>query len=263
VGAAVRAIAYDPTGNLLYVANGSSILVFDNANTSSGNIGPVRTITSPEITFIDGITLDVTNNVLYVAVYGNGPPNDKVLVFNNANSANGTLNSNRAISVTWNAGSFMITGIAVDSARDVLYVAGFGGTPTHNNVLLAYDHVSTLNGSGTVHTRSIIFNLNTFLWGLCVDQTNNRLFVASYSDKAVMVFDNANSASSLASLNRTVNFGTNVRYVTLDSVNDRLYSTTSTGVFIVNGASTASGGISATYVAAPTGSMLGAASVTP
>jgi 20S proteasome alpha/beta subunit len=99
--------------------------------------------------------------------------------------------------------------------------------------------------------------------GLCVDQTNNRLFVASYTDHAVMVFDNANSASSLASLSRTMNFGVNVRYVTLDSVNDRLYSTTSAGTFIVNGASTAGGGNSATYVAAPTGSMFGAASVTP
>lgn len=262
-GAGVRAVAYDPTGNLLYVANGSSILVFDNASTSSGNVGPARTITSPEITSIEGMALDVTNNVLYVAIYGNGAPNDKILVFNSANSANGSLNSDRAISVTWNAGSFVITGIAVDPVRDVLYVAGYGVTPTFNNVLLAYDHVSSLNGPATAYSRSITFGLNTFLWGLCIDSTSNRLFVASFSDQNVMVFDNANSATSLASLSRTLNFGANIRYLALDSANDRLYSTTATGVYIVSSASTASGGVSATYVIAPTGSTLGAASVTP
>lgn len=58
-------VTLDPTNNLLYVADGTSILVFAAATTVSGNTAPVRTINMG--VSIGGLFLDATNNQLYVS----------------------------------------------------------------------------------------------------------------------------------------------------------------------------------------------------
>ena len=56
----------DMANDKLYVANldGNSILVFNNASTASGNVGPDRTITLPAGTFPIGVFVDLTPMVL-------------------------------------------------------------------------------------------------------------------------------------------------------------------------------------------------------
>ncbi|HZU29676.1 MAG TPA: hypothetical protein VFB79_01085 [Candidatus Angelobacter sp.] len=58
-------VAVDTTNNLLYVADGTSILVFSPASTVGGNAAPVRNI-NMGVT-IGGLLLDVTNQQLYVS----------------------------------------------------------------------------------------------------------------------------------------------------------------------------------------------------
>jgi hypothetical protein len=61
-------VAVDTTNNILYVADGTSILVFSPASTVGGNAAPVRNI-NMGVT-IGGLLLDVTNQQLYVSDSG-------------------------------------------------------------------------------------------------------------------------------------------------------------------------------------------------
>ena len=67
---AISGLAFDSSGNHLYVANGNSVLVFDNADTATGNVSPSHTIVTPAagagVGIFRGIGLDAANDRLYV-----------------------------------------------------------------------------------------------------------------------------------------------------------------------------------------------------
>jgi hypothetical protein len=79
-------VAIDSGANLLYVADGSNILVFTGESTLSGNVStpPVRTIT---FTFtIGGIFLDAANNRLFIV----DPADDAIQILPGASTASGS-----------------------------------------------------------------------------------------------------------------------------------------------------------------------------
>jgi hypothetical protein len=79
-------LAIDPGANLLYVADGSNILVFGGEASLSGNVNtpPLRTIT---FTFtIGGIFLDATNNRMFIV----DPADDAVQILQGASTASGS-----------------------------------------------------------------------------------------------------------------------------------------------------------------------------
>jgi hypothetical protein len=79
-------VAIDPGANLLYVADGSNILVFGGEASLAGtvNTSPLRTIT---FTFtIGGIFLDATNNELFIV----DPADNAILILPSASTASGS-----------------------------------------------------------------------------------------------------------------------------------------------------------------------------
>src|ERR1051326_6230943 len=78
------------TGGQLYVSTANSILHFNNAETSSGNIAPVSTITgsNTQLSAPQHLFLDAPNDRLYVANQGGS----SVLVFDGVSTLSGTVN---------------------------------------------------------------------------------------------------------------------------------------------------------------------------
>lgn len=255
----VRALAYDATNDRLYVGQGSSILVFNNASLADGNVSPARTMTSASIGFIYSLFLDTANDVMYVGDGGNS----KVLAFNAISTANGARTPIRSISVTWNSGAFSLNDISIDTSKNILYVSGSGSVPSFSNLLLVYDNANMLDGTSVTANRALSFNLSTLLWGIFVDPASDRLFVSSYGDRTIMVFDGASTANGVASPNRTINMSSNTPHIFVDTVRDRLYAMGSRDLYVIDNASTASGSVVATYVLAPTGSVLEGLVVAP
>ena len=68
---------------------GSSILVFDNASTLTGNVTPTRVISGNATKLVAPIdvALDTTNNLLYVA------DGTSILVFSSASTINGNVSA--------------------------------------------------------------------------------------------------------------------------------------------------------------------------
>lgn len=250
-------IAYDTANNRIYVANSKSIVVFNNASTTTGNVNPARTITSNKITHIGPMYLDTVNDVLYVVdIVGND-----VLVFNNISSANGLLTPSRTISIKFNLAMFVIMDIFVDTTRDILYVSGFDlGDPRVNTAILAYDNASTLNGGAITANRALAFD-NTFTHSIFVDTIENRIFAVDDYNNSIMVFDGASIANGWVVPDRTINMPALVNYIFLDKTNNRLYASSSIGLYILNGASTANGAVTTTLLITPNGSQIVAIAV--
>lgn len=256
VGADIRGMAYDTSHDRLFLANGLAILVFANASTASGNIAPARTIalTKPAM----AIFLDAANDRLYVAGDGNGVDGqDQVQVFDSAGTLNGSPAPNRTIQITLATHAFQMTGIAVDTNLDILYVSGAAGNPTYSPRILSYNSASTSNTSGAAD-HEIAFSQATFPGPLVSDRLNNRLYMASFGDHTAQVFDNASTASGAA---RIINPNASVGYMALDVANDRLYATAGNGVSLIPNASTANGVVSTTFAIAPGGSSLNAIAI--
>lgn len=255
----VGALAIDAANDRLYVANGTSILVFNNAGTARGNAAPVRTLSSAQFGNVSSLFLDTANNVLYVGDDLNG-----VWVINNASSANGSITPDRSITGNFTAGfggTFQIHGIFVDTTRDMLYVSlsRIAGT----NGVLVFNGASTANGSNLVPARSIISDPSVTPGGIFVDVGGDRLYLADTSGFTVHVIDGASAVDGAVAPSRTINIGSSPASIAIDPVNDRLYALNPDVVYIVNGASTADGSVSMTAVFAPSGSILTAIAVRP
>ena len=115
-------IALDAANDRLYVSDLLSILVFDNAGTATGDIAPSRIVSrrslSPGAAQYQGFYLDTLNDRLYATVVPTA-----VYVFDNVSSLSNAAPS-RIISTASDA-SYLFD-VAVDTAKDVLYVYGLG-----------------------------------------------------------------------------------------------------------------------------------------
>src|ERR1051326_1108555 len=78
------------TGGQLYISTPSSILHFNNAETATGNVAPVSTITgsNTQLSSPQHLFLDAPNDRLYVANQGGS----SILVFDGVSTLSGTVN---------------------------------------------------------------------------------------------------------------------------------------------------------------------------
>jgi hypothetical protein len=253
-------LTIDAANDRLYVANGTSILVFNGAGTASGNVAPTRTITSTRFGNVSSLFLDTAHDVLYAGDDLNG-----VWVINNASGANGLISPDRTITGNFTGtggGTFQIHGIVADTARDILYVSLTTFAQGGAQRILAFNGASTLNGSTLVPDRTISPAV-VYAGRILFDQGHDRLYMSDVGAYCVYVFESISTTNGSSGPNRAVSFPAAIEDIAVDLTHDRLYALNPGALYIVNGLSTASGAVAATAIYAPTGSILNAVGVTP
>lgn len=209
----------DAANNRLFVANqgASSILVFENASSKTGNVAPDRTISGPTTTLVGPVdlALDSTRDLLYVA---DGP---NVLVFASASTVAGDTAPVRTIAV-----GFSVDAILVDSAGDRMFLADGTG-----NAINVYDSASTL--SHVVSPNRAISGAQTQLSapaGLEVDSVG-RLLVSNLAGKTINIY--ANAATANGNISPTVSIsGSNTQ---LAGATQIAVATSSNTLFVADG----------------------------
>lgn len=176
-------LVVDPSANRLFVANqgGSSVLVFESASTTTGNVTPTRTISGPAtlLSAPHDLALDPTNNALYVA------DGTQILVFSSASTTNGNVPPVHNISVGVAVGAILL-----DVANNRLYVASGSG-----NLIDRLEGASLQDGNAVV--AASISGANTGLAqpeGLALDNTG-RLIVSNASGPSITIYANAATAN--------------------------------------------------------------------
>jgi len=171
-------IAVDGPRALLYnYRKPTSILVFANATTITGDVAPVRTIAGSltKLTNGGGVALDATRDIFYVM-----DSSGAILVYAGASSADGNVAPARSI-----AGAATKLGNAsalwIDVTNDRLYVA------VGTNVLV-FDGAST--ATGDIAPKRIISAVGETQWsyGVTVDATKDVLYASARSSGAIHTF---------------------------------------------------------------------------
>jgi hypothetical protein len=229
-------LALDAANDRLYVGTGTSIVEFDGASMLNGYLFFTRRITIAGNT--GSLFLDTTNDRLYV-----GNDTSGVQVFNAASMANGTLAADRTL--TGFGAGFQILGVAVDTAKNILYVSNTTTGPSYQ--VSVFDSAGAVNNTDTPN-RTITPNVSNTaepVGGIALDATHDILYVAGGSTSPlVMVFTGASTADNTAGAatpSRTMTFPANISNVVLDVPNDRLYALGGSTLYVLNGVSTASG----------------------
>ena len=226
-------LAYDGTNDRLFVpAWGGQVLVLDQASTLSGNVAAARTI-QPAGLSVNGfsdIFYDKANDVLYA--HGSRTYDDVIAVFNHASTRSGSGAPDRLI--TW-ANHF--NAFTIDATRSIGYVA------TDYNIS-AIDNFSVANGAVQVSRTFTSYPVDPELYfipsSIAVDPARDRLYVGVV-DGGVHVLSGASTASGTAHLAAFAGLD-NLRKLTFDPVNDRLYLSAYRDAYVVNGASTMASG---------------------
>lgn len=165
----------------LYVSNSNtnSILRFNGAATSNGNVAPAANISgaSTQLNNPQHIFVDETNDRLFVANQGNA----SVLVFDAASTKSGNVAPARTIA---GAGTGLLSpaDVAVDASKDLLYVAD-------GRDVFVFT-ASTANGN-IAFTRDI--QAGFVISAMFLDSANNRLFLADSAANAINIYDNAST----------------------------------------------------------------------
>ena len=111
-------LALDSGRDQLYVSTNTSILVFNNAGTATGNVAPSRMLGSLGIGTRRHLALNTASDILYVSI-----PNGTILRLDGASTAGSLTAASRTLGLTpFNSAGDAITDIALDTTRDVLYV---------------------------------------------------------------------------------------------------------------------------------------------
>jgi hypothetical protein len=171
-------ILLDVTNNRLLVANqgGGSILVFQNASTASGNIGPnaVLTATGTMTAPVD-LAIDAGANLLYVA------DGQNILVFSGEGTLTGNVNTTPARTINF---TFTIGAILLDAANNRLFIAD-----PADNAIQILPNASSASGSGTLLVTPITGS-NTQLQhpnGLAFDG-GGQLIVSNLSGPSITIY---------------------------------------------------------------------------
>jgi sugar lactone lactonase YvrE len=182
-----------PTGKL-YVSNSNSnsILRFDNAFIATGNVPPAATI-SGGLTTLNApafITLDTASDRLYVANNGD----ISILIFDNISTKSGNVAPDRIIAGGNNTNLVTPTDVAVDTTRDLLYVAD------DTEVLVFASASTTFGDIAPVHDITVNFRASAIF----IDPANDRLYVADQAGNAIDVYNNASTQDGPAVVTRTI-----------------------------------------------------------
>jgi hypothetical protein len=193
-------------------------------------IGAATTINHPSL---DSLVVDKERRLIYLANTATG----NLLVFQNISTISGDTPPVHTFSVI---GEDVEEGIALDSARNRLYVSGAAGH------IWIFNNTSTRNG---VVTPDVVINRN--IRSLYLDETNDRLYAASASgaDFSVYVYNSASTLAATAVPDRTIVFPNNFNptAIVVDAAANRLYVGTNSPspdgfyLFVFSGASAMNG----------------------
>ncbi|MHC4410309.1 MAG: NHL repeat-containing protein [Planctomycetota bacterium] len=161
----------DAARDLLYMAVEGGVLVFANASTIDGDVAPVRNITGGNTGFSGSrdirLYVDSVNDRLYLL----DGDIATLSVFDNASTVDGNSAPNRVVT----GGNTLFNfpwGIAVDVARDIVYVAD-----ESNNEIYIFDNASTIDGD--IAPNRVLSGVATLLdspAGIDLDKVTNRLY---------------------------------------------------------------------------------------
>lgn len=134
-----------------------------------------------------------TGSQLYVS----GNAGHRLLIYNDANTVSGSVAPNRVV-----AGGLTTLlgprGIAVDMARDQIYVANF-----LNDSILVFHNARTVTG-GDAPNRTIIGAPLSRPSALFMDVVNNRLYVVNTNGNSILIYDNASTLNGGVTPSRTL-----------------------------------------------------------
>jgi 6-phosphogluconolactonase (cycloisomerase 2 family) len=166
----------------LYVSSGSqnSIVRFDNAFTTNGNIAPAATISGVATQLATPIYLALDNGA--DRLFAVDRASASILVFDQISTKTGNIAPNRVISgIATNL--FVPVQPFLDGSRNLLYVSD-------DVDVLVFNNASTANGN-VASARDIQPGFS--VGAIFMDSTNDRLFVTDPGGNAVNVYDNAST----------------------------------------------------------------------
>lgn len=185
-------LAINNANDLVFVANigaGAHISVYSGASTVAfnGNLPPIRTITSAELTSPFGINFDANDN-LYVANNGT----NAVLVYAGASALNGAVSPARILTSAAFAGLF---DVYVDN-QDRLYVVKSAGQ------VLTFNNASSRNGVVSPDFTLTVTGAVS-LTAIAVDDSNTGYIVDNPASR-VYAFDNIATRNGALTPDRTI-----------------------------------------------------------
>jgi hypothetical protein len=231
-------LALDSGRDQLYVSTNTSILVFNNAGTATGNVAPSRLLGNLGTGPNRYLALNTASDILYVSI-----PSGTILRLDGASTAGSITGASRTLTLTpFNIAGDTITDMALDATRDVLYVALSRGGAGRVGIV---PNISQQTTTATI-TAEIAVSATTP--SITIDGPRNVLYVSGLQLAQVLVFDSASTLLGPAPLpNRTIAMpavATQYRLF-VETTNDRLYAAAGNRVVILNGASTATTSVGA------------------
>lgn len=190
-------IVVDSARDILYVANANSasILAFDHASMSSGNLAPSRVITSTSLRRPEFLAL--VDDTLFVTDSGS----QALLVLDHVSQANGAVDVSRTIEGDTSNGSKLVSplGVFVNSNTGIIYVANMTGTSVS---ILGFAR----DASGGAPASRVYTTPLKSAGGMSMDIDRNELYVADPSADVVAVFSHIDSshASGAVTPSRTI-----------------------------------------------------------
>ncbi len=130
-------------------------------------------------------------------LYVSGNTSPTLLIYNDANTVSGGTAPNRVVAggLTTLSGP---RGIAVDMARDQIYVANF-----LNDSILVFHNARTVAG-GDAPSRTITGAPLSRPSALFMDVVNNRLYVVNTNGNSILIYDNASTLNGGVAPSRTL-----------------------------------------------------------
>ena len=251
----IGSLALDATRDVLYVGNGTSIVVFHGASQANGDILANTTLTTFGST--GSLFVDTANDRLYV-----GDTTSNVKVISSASTASGAQTPRLVTGVTT-----PIFGVAVDATNNILYVSDdTAGAPTTHQIMV-FDGADSVTSAAPNRTITpTVSATNVAVGGIALDQGGDRLYVAGGSaSSSVMVFHSASTAHGAIAPDVTLSgFSSGILSVTVDTTNNRLYAIGANGhIFLVEVVSTITTGTFSFKDGSVTGGTLKGVAVSP
>jgi len=178
----------------LYVTDqdDNSILRFDNALSATGNVVPGAVIKGSSTTLSNPqfVAFNATADSLYVANVSAA----SVVIYDGVSTKNGDTPPTRIITGAASTPMISPSSVALDTTRDLLYVAD-------GAEIWVFSSASTANGS-VAFSRDITVSFT--IQQIFLDEANDRLYATDAANNAVNVFDSASQLDLITPATRSL-----------------------------------------------------------